>query len=139
MSNAYFKLPIPVNEPVLTYAPGTPEKAELKRKLAELQSKQIEIPLIIGGKEIKTGKTAEIRTPHDHSKLLGVYHKAGTAEVKMAIEAALEARKSWADMPWEHRASVFQKAAELLSTTWRSALNAATMLGHSSTGSYSKC
>lgn len=133
MSNAYFKLPIPVNEPVLTYAPGTPEKAELKRKLAELQSKQIEIPLIIGGKEIKTGKTAEIRTPHDHSKLLGVYHKAGTAEVKMAIEAALEARKSWADMPWEHRASVFQKAAELLSTTWRSTLNAATMLGQSKT------
>ncbi len=133
MSNAYFKLPIPVNEPVLTYAPGTPEKAELKKKLAELQSKQIEIPLIIGGKEIKTGKTAEIRTPHDHSKLLGVYHKAGTAEVKMAIEAALEARKSWADMPWEHRASVFQKAAELLSTTWRSTLNAATMLGQSKT------
>ncbi len=133
MSNAYFKLPIPVNEPVLTYAPGTPEKAELKKKLAELQSKQIEIPLIIGGKEIKTGKTAEIRTPHDHSKLLGVYHKAGAKEVKMAIEAALEARKSWADMPWEHRASVFQKAAELLSTTWRSTLNAATMLGQSKT------
>ncbi|MHB8851965.1 MAG: L-glutamate gamma-semialdehyde dehydrogenase [Ignavibacteriaceae bacterium] len=133
MSNAYFKLPIPVNEPVLTYAPGTPEKAELKKKLAELQSKQIEIPLIIGGKEIKTGKTAEIRTPHDHSKLLGVYHKAGTKEVNMAIEAALEARKSWADMPWEHRASVFQKAAELLSTTWRSTLNAATMLGQSKT------
>ncbi|MHB9013936.1 MAG: L-glutamate gamma-semialdehyde dehydrogenase, partial [Ignavibacteriaceae bacterium] len=98
-----------------------------------LQSKQIEIPLIIGGKEIKTGKTAEIRTPHDHSKLLGVYHKAGTKEVNMAIEAALEARKSWADMPWEHRASVFQKAAELLSTTWRSTLNAATMLGQSKT------
>ncbi|MHB8578338.1 MAG: L-glutamate gamma-semialdehyde dehydrogenase [Ignavibacteriaceae bacterium] len=133
MSNAYFKLPIPVNEPVLTYAPGTPEKAELKKKLAELQSKQIEIPLIIGGKEIKTGKTAEIRTPHDHSKLLGIYHKAGTKEVNMAIEAALVARKSWADMPWEHRASVFQKAAELLSTTWRSTLNAATMLGQSKT------
>ncbi len=133
MSNAYFKLPVPINEPVLTYAPGTPEKAELKKKLTELQSKQIEIPLIIGGKEIKTGKTSEIRTPHDHSKLLGVYHKAGAKEVQMAISAALEARKLWAEMPWEHRASVFQKAAELLSTTWRSTLNAATMLGQSKT------
>lgn len=133
MSNAYFKLPVPINEPVLTYAPGTPEKAELKKKLTELQSKQIEIPLIIGGKEIKTGKTSEIRTPHDHSKLLGIYHKAGAKEVQMAISAALEARKSWAEMPWEHRASVFQKAAELLSTTWRSTLNAATMLGQSKT------
>jgi len=133
MSNAYFKLPTPVNEPVLTYAPGTPEKAELKKKLAELQTKQIEIPLIIGGKEIKTGKTAEIRAPHDHSKLLGVYHKAGAKEVRMAIDAALEARKTWAEMPWEHRASVFQKAAELLSTTWRATLNAATMLGQSKT------
>ncbi|MHB1686373.1 MAG: L-glutamate gamma-semialdehyde dehydrogenase [Ignavibacteriaceae bacterium] len=133
MSNAYFKLPTPVNEPVLTYAPGTPEKAELKKKLAELQSKQIEIPLIIGGEEIKTGKTAEIRTPHDHSKLLGVYHKAGSDEVQLAINAALEARKTWAEMPWEHRASVFQKAAELLSTTWRSTINAATMLGQSKT------
>ena len=133
MSNAYFKLPVPINEPVLTYAPGTPEKVELKKKLNELQSKQIEIPLIIGGKEIKTGKTSEIRTPHDHSKLLGVYHKAGAKEVQMAISAALEARKLWAEMPWEHRASVFQKAAELLSTTWRSTLNAATMLGQSKT------
>ena len=133
MSNAYFKLPVPINEPVLTYAPGTPEKAELKKKLTELQSKQIEIPLIIGGKEIKTGKTSEIRTPHDHSKLLGVYHKAGAKEVQTAISAALEARKLWAEMPWEHRASVFQKAAELLSTTWRSTLNAATMLGQSKT------
>ncbi len=133
MSNAYFKLPVPINEPVLTYAPGTPEKAELKKKLTELQSKHFEIPLIIGGKEIKTGKTSEIRTPHDHSKLLGIYHKAGAKEVQMAISAALEARKSWAEMPWEHRASVFQKAAELLSTTWRSTLNAATMLGQSKT------
>ncbi len=133
MSNAYFKLPVPINEPVLTYAPGTPEKAELKKKLTELQSKQIEIPLIIGGKEIKTGKTSEIRTPHDHSKLLGIYHKAGAKEVQTAISAALEARKLWAEMPWEHRASVFQKAAELLSTTWRSTLNAATMLGQSKT------
>ena len=133
MSNAYFKVPFPVNEPVLSYAPGTPEKEALKKKLKELQSKEIEIPLIIGGKEIKTGKTAEIKTPHDHSKKLGFYHKAGAKEVNMAIEAALEARKTWAEMPWEHRASVFLKAAELLSGSWRYTINAATMLGQSKT------
>jgi 1-pyrroline-5-carboxylate dehydrogenase len=133
MSNAYFKLPDPVNEPVLNYAPGSPEKAELKKKLAELQSKEIEIPLIIGGEEVKTGKTAEIRMPHNLSKKLGVYHKAGEKEVKIAIEAALEARKQWAVMPWEHRVSVFNKAADLLSGSWRATLNAATMLGQSKT------
>jgi len=133
MSNAYFKVPYPINEPVLSYAPGTSEKEAVKKKLKELQSSEIEIPLIIGGKEIKTGKTVEIKTPHDHSKKLGFYHKAGTKEVNMAIEAALEARKTWAEMPWEHRASVFLKAAELLSGSWRSTLNAATMLGQSKT------
>ncbi len=133
MSNACFKVPYPVNEPVLSYAPGSPEKEALKKKLQELQSKQIEIPLIIGGKEIKTGKTVEITAPHDHSKKLGIYHKAGAKEVNMAIEAALEARKKWADMPWEHRASVFLKAAELLSGSWRFTINAATMLGQSKT------
>ncbi len=133
MSNAYFKVPYPVNEPVLSYAPGSPEKESLKKKLKELQSKEIEIPLIIGGKEIKTGKTVEIRTPHDHSKKLGVYHKAGAKEVEMAIKAALEARKTWAEMPWEHRASIFLKAADLLAGSWRSTLNASTMLGQSKT------
>ncbi len=133
MSNAYFKLPIPINEPILNYAPGSSEKAELKKKLSELQSKEIEIPLIIGGVEVKSGKTAEIRVPHNLSKKLGVYHKAGEKEVKMAIEAALEARKGWAEMPWEHRASIFHKAAELLSGPWRATVNAATMLGQSKT------
>lgn len=133
MSNAYFKLPVPVNEPILNYGPGSPEKTGLKKKLVDLQSKEIEIPLIIGGKEIKTGKTVEIREPHNISKKLGVYHKAGEKEVKMAIEAALEARKSWASMPWEHRASIFYKAAELLSGPWRATINAATMLGQSKT------
>jgi 1-pyrroline-5-carboxylate dehydrogenase len=133
MSNAYFKVPAPINEPVLSYAPGTPEKEAIKKKLQELQSKEIEIPLIIGGKEIKTGKTAEIRVPHNHSKKLGFYHKAGAKEVNMAIEAALKARKEWAEMPWEHRVSIFLKAAELLSGSWRSTINAATMLGQSKT------
>ncbi len=133
MSNAYFKLPVPINEPILNYAPGSPEKAELKKKLADLQSKEIEIPLIIGGEEVKSGKTAEIRVPHNLSKKLGIYHKAGEKEVKMAIEAALIARKTWAEMPWEHRASIFHKAAELLSGPWRATINAATMLGQSKT------
>ena len=93
MSNAYFKVPVPINEPVLTYAPGTPERDAIKKKLQELQSKEIEIPLIIGGKEIKTGKTAEIRVPHNHSKKLGIYHKAGAKEVNMAIEAAIKGKK----------------------------------------------
>ncbi|MGD1005954.1 MAG: L-glutamate gamma-semialdehyde dehydrogenase [Ignavibacteriaceae bacterium] len=133
MSNAYFKVPAPINEPVLTYAPGTPEREAIKNRLKELQSKEIEIPLIIGGKEIRTGQTGEIRVPHNHSKKLGIYYKAGKKEVNMAIEAALTARKEWAKMPWEHRISIFLKAAELLSGTWRSTLNAATMLGQSKT------
>jgi 1-pyrroline-5-carboxylate dehydrogenase len=133
MSNAYFRPPKPTNEPIKTYKPGSPEREELKKKLAELKSKQIEVPLIIGGEEIKTGNTAEMRIPHNHSHVLGVYHKAGKKEVDMAIEAALEARKEWAEMPWEHRASVFLKIADLLAGPWRSTINAATMLGQSKT------
>lgn len=133
MSNAYFKVPEPVNEPVYNYAPGTPERKALKNKLEELQSKEIGVPLIIGGKEIYTGKTGEMRTPHNHKHTLGVYHKASQKEVQMAIEAALEARKQWAEMPWEHRVSIFLKAAELLSGPWRYTLNAAAMLGQSKT------
>lgn len=133
MSNAYYKVPTPVNEPIYSYAPGSKEKEELKKKLTELQSKEIEVPLIIGGKEIRTGNTGEMRVPHNHSKKLGVYHKAGAKEVEMAIESALAARKKWADMPWEHRAAIFQKAAELLSGSWRSTVNAATMLAQSKT------
>lgn len=133
MSNAYFKVPQPYNEPIQSYAPGTPEREALKNKLAELRSQQIEIPIIIGGKEIKTGKTAELRVPHNHDLTLGLYHKAGKKEVEMAIEAALEARKDWAEMPWDQRLSIFLKAADLLSGPWRATLNAATMLGQSKT------
>jgi len=133
MSNAYFRLQQPINEPIKTYKPGSPEKEELKKKLAELKSKQVEVPLIIGGEEIKTGNTAEMRIPHNHKHVLGVYHKAGKKEVDMAIEAALEARKEWAEMPWEHRVSVFLKIADLLAGPWRATINAATMLGQSKT------
>ena len=131
MSNAYFKVPQPVNEPVKLYKPGSPERSELKKKLSELKSKQIEVPLIINGEEVKTGNTAEMRIPHDLGHLLGVYHKAGKKEVEQAIEAALEARKEWADMPWEQRVSIFLKMADLLAGSWRATLNAATMLGQS--------
>ncbi len=133
MSNAYFKVPEPINEPINSYSPGSPEKKEIKEKLAELKSQQIEVPLIIGGEEIRTGNTAEIRMPHDKNHVLGVYHKASKKEVEMAIEAALEARKEWAEMPWEQRVSVFLKMADLLAGPWRATLNAATMLGQSKT------
>jgi 1-pyrroline-5-carboxylate dehydrogenase len=133
MSNAYFNVPETKNEVPLMYAPGTPECDALKRTLKELQSEEIEIPLIIGGKEVTTGKTADIRPPHNHTKKLGIYHKAGEKEVNMAIEAALKARQEWAELPWEQRASVFRKAAELLTGPWRFKINAATMLGQSKT------
>lgn len=133
MSNAIFKLPLPYNEPVYSYAPGSPERDELKKALAELKSREVEIPLIIGGREVKSGKIAEIRAPHDHSLKLGVYHKAAEKEVNMAIEAALDARKTWSEMPWEQRASIFLKMADLLSGPWRYKMNAATMLGQSKT------
>jgi len=133
MSNAYFTVPVPYNEPVKSYTPNSPEKKEITRKLEELQSQKIEIPLIIGGKEVRTGDTAAIQPPHDHQKTLGVYHKGGKKEVDHAISAALEARKTWAEMPWEHRISIFLTAADLLAGSWRATLNAATMLGQSKT------
>ncbi|MFQ5610975.1 MAG: L-glutamate gamma-semialdehyde dehydrogenase [Anaerolineae bacterium] len=133
MSNAYFQVPEPYNEPVLSYKPGSAEREALKAKLVEMGSRQIEVPLIIGGREIKTGHTAEMGLPHNHSHKMGVYHQAGEKEVAMAIEAALAARKTWAEMPWEDRASIFLKAADLLAGPWRSTLNAATMLGQSKT------
>ncbi len=131
MSNAFFRVPHPVNEPVKSYLPGSHEREELKKKLSELKSKKIEVPLIIGGEEVKTGNTEEMVIPHNKNHILGTYHKAGKKEVEMAIEAALEARKEWSEMPWEQRASIFLKMADLLSTSWRSTLNASTMLGQS--------
>ena len=125
------RVPFPINEPVFEYGPGSPEKAALKAKLQELASSEIEVPVIIGGKEIHTGDTEDIRAPHDHSLKLGTWHKAGEAEVRKAIESTLKARADWASRPWRDRAAVFLKAAELLATTWRPTLNAATMLGQS--------
>ncbi len=128
MSNNVFKFKRPVNEPIMSYRPGSKEKDELKKRLAELRSEEIEIPLIIGGKEVKTGDLVEMRMPHDHQHILGHYHKAGKKEVAMAIEAAMEAKNIWENMSWQRRAAIFQKAATLLAGPWRATINAATML-----------
>ena len=131
MSNAYFKVPVPINEPIKTYMPGSPERDQLKKKLTELKSQHIEVPLIIGGEEVKSGNAEEMVIPHNKKHVLGVYHKAGKKEVEMAIEAALEARKAWSEMPWEQRVAIFLKMADLLAGPWRARINAATMLGQS--------
>src|SRR5918911_2743791 len=127
------RVPTPVNEPVRAYAPGSPEKRELKARLQQMASERIEIPLIIGGREIRTGKTGQAVMPHNHGHVLADYHLASAEHIAMAIDAAREARREWANWPWEDRAAVFLKAAELLSTSWRATLNAATMLGQSKT------
>ncbi|MBL1215657.1 MAG: L-glutamate gamma-semialdehyde dehydrogenase [Ignavibacteriae bacterium] len=132
MSNAIFNIPLPPNDPISSYKPGSIEKESLKARIVELKSQQIEIPVIIGGKNIKTGKTGKCVIPHDHKKVIGVYHKAGEKEVNLAIKAALEARESWAAMPWNERTAIFLRAADLLTTPyWRNTINAATILGQS--------
>ena len=127
------KVPTAVNEPVCHYEPGTPQRKELKAKLKELKSREIEIPLIIGGEEIYTGNTAESVMPHNHGHVLAKYHLAGEREVTMAIEAALEAKDEWARTPWETRVAVMKKTAYLVSTRYRTTINAAAMLGLSKT------
>jgi len=126
-------MPRPKNEPVFGYGPGSPERAKLKAALAELSSRELEIPLVIGGKEVRTGKMGDCVMPHAHQHRLATYHQAGPEEVEAAIEAALAARQEWANMPWEQRAGIFMKAAEILSNEKRYLLNAATMLGVSKT------
>src|SRR5213595_3594546 len=127
------KIPTPVNEPVLGYAPGSPERLELKRTLKDLSSRQLEIPLVIGGKEVRTGKTIDAVMPHCHHHVLAKVHQAGPAEVRAAIAAASEAWHDWSTWDLGRRAAVFLKAGELLATRHRSIVNAATMLGQSKT------
>jgi 1-pyrroline-5-carboxylate dehydrogenase len=127
------RIPTPINDPNRSYAPGSPERAELKARLKAMASERIDIPLVIGGREVRTGKTATSVMPHDHSHVLADYHLAGEAEIQQAIAAAAAARREWSAWPWEDRAAVLLKAAELLATTWRPVLNAATMLGQSKT------
>ena len=128
MTNAFFKIDKPLNEPVGAYAPGSIEKQKIKAKIAELKSARVDIPLVIGGQEVRTGQTAQCVCPHDHQHVLGEYHQAGTAQVDMAVEAAMDARREWAAMDWHDRLAIFMKAAELLAGAHRDVLNAATML-----------
>ena len=131
MSIGTFYYPLPTNEPVLNYAPGSAEKMALKKALKELKSTTMDIPMYIGSKEVRTGKKADIRPPHEHAHILGQFHMGEEKHVKQAIDAALEARSAWSNMSWEQRAHIFLKAADLLATKYRPYINAATMLGQS--------
>lgn len=119
------------NEPVLNYAPGSAERNELKKTLAEMRNQQVDVPMYIGGKEVRSNDTYPLNPPHDHQHVLGHYHKGTAQHVNEAIQAALSARARWSNMPWEDRAAIFLKAADLLAGPWRARMNAATMLGQS--------
>ncbi|WP_293938510.1 L-glutamate gamma-semialdehyde dehydrogenase [Sphingobacterium sp. UBA5996] len=131
MSKGFFTVPVPTNEPVYTYAVGTKERKLLKAAIDEARSKQIDIPMYIGGKEITTSKKVTIAPPHDHQHILGQYNQGDKSHVTDAINAALAAKKDWENLAWEDRAAIFLKAAELISGKYRYELNAATMLGQS--------
>ena len=131
--NGNRRVPPPVNEPVKSYAPGSLERKELKARLASMAGERIEIPLVIGGRPVRTGDLAEAAMPHDHRHVLADYHKASREHVLAAVDAARAAHQDWSNWAWEDRVAVFLKAAELLTTSWRATLNAATMLGQSKT------
>ena len=132
-THAIFRAPEPYNEPVKSYAPGSPEREELQRRLRELESQQLDIPLVIGGEEVRTGATFEAVMPHRRAHVLATVHKGGVTEVESAVAAAAAAWKDWSRTSWEERAAVILRASELLAGPWRSTLNAATMLGQSKT------
>ncbi|MBS1704891.1 MAG: L-glutamate gamma-semialdehyde dehydrogenase [Armatimonadetes bacterium] len=131
MNRGHMNLPIPANEPVLSYAPGSPERARLKGVLQELKSSQVDIPLVINGEEVRTGHTRSIHPPHEIGHTLGHYHEGDVAEIEKAVEAALAAKEGWEAMSWENRASIFLRAAELIATKYRPYMNGTTMLGQS--------
>lgn len=131
LNNAIFKVPMPFNEPVYDFAPGSPERAQLKAALDDIAGKKIEIPLIIAGKEVRTGNLGKVVMPHDHGHVLAEYHQAGEKEIQMAIEAAMTAKQEWAELRWEERAAIFLKAADLLSGKYRFVMNAVSMLSTS--------
>jgi len=126
-----FYYPLPANEPVLNYAPGSAEKKRLKDALKELKSTKIDVPMYIGSEEVRTGKTLDIRPPHEHKHVLGKFHVGDASHVKKAINAALKVKEKWANLSWENRANIFLKAADLLATKYRPYINGTTMLGQS--------
>ncbi|MBI4472572.1 MAG: L-glutamate gamma-semialdehyde dehydrogenase [Acidobacteria bacterium] len=128
-----YRVPVPVNEPIKHYAPGSPEKKSIKKTLADMSAEKIEIPLIIGGKEVRSGDTGTQVMPHKHGHVLATWHKAGPKEVEQAIKAAADAKKEWANMSFEDRAAIFLRAADMLMSSWRDRVNAAAMLNQSKT------
>ena len=131
MNNSIINFPLPANEPVKAYMPGSPERVALEKELERQSKLVVEIPIIIGGKEIRTGDMGEVTCPHDHKHVIARYHKVGKKEVEMAVEAAMKAWKEWSHTPWTTRAAIVMKMAELLATKYRPIMNAATMLGQS--------
>ena len=133
MFNGIFRVPQPINEPCLNYAPGSPERDTLRGELKEMLDQKFDIPMIIGGKEVRNGKLAPMKCPHDHRHELGQYHQGNAMYVSQAVDAAQKAKQTWGNMPWESRAAILLKAAELLAGKYRMTLNAATMLNTSKT------
>lgn len=131
MNLGYFNYPLPANEPVLNYAPGSAEKKRLKEVLAELKSTEVDVPMYIGGKEVRTNKKFALRAPHEHKHVLGYFHEGEEKHVHQAIDAALAAKEAWANMSWENRANIFLRAADLIATKYRPYMNGTTMLGQS--------
>jgi 1-pyrroline-5-carboxylate dehydrogenase len=131
MSLGYFSYPIPANEPVYSYAPGSPERKQLKKVLAELKSEETDIPMYIGADEVRTGNKIALHPPHEISYTLGYFHEGDKNHVDQSIKAAMNAKKSWASMPWEDRAHIFLKAADLIAGKYRYHMNGTTMLGQS--------
>lgn len=129
MNNGFFKVPVPQNEPVKQYAPNTEERKKLQEAIAEWRSKEVDIPMYIGGKEVRSGNKVRIAPPHDHKHTLGYFHKSNKEHIHQAIDAALAAKPQWEALSWEQRSSIFLKAADLIANKYRYKLNAATMLG----------
>ena len=131
MPKGFFKVPVARNEPVLTYAPGSRERTELQAQLKSLRSVKVDLPMYIGGENIYTDNKIRMFPPHEINHTLGFYNQGDESHIKMAINAALRAKKDWPHLSWEHRSAIFLKAAELLAGPFRSKINAATMLGQS--------
>src|SRR6188508_3243012 len=131
MPKGIYHIPYPKNEPVLSYGPGTKERAALRQALEAARATTADIPMYIGGEEVRSGNKIAIRPPHDHQHILGYFHEGDTGHVEQAVQAALNAKPLWDDLSWEHRASIFLKAADLLAGPYRYEINAATMLGQS--------